>query len=102
VPTIGGLEDGSTLAPTALARVDGASTLMQTAQSDCQTGNLRHTKRDLKGALKQLTRLRTLLKSKRAKNLPQAVHDDLLTTCVGLRDDVHALRHAIACPADAS
>jgi hypothetical protein len=30
------------------------------------------------------------------------VHDDLLTTCVGLRDDVHALRHAIACPADAS
>ena len=98
VPVVAGLGDGGSAVG---QRVDKTRAAAATSQGACRAGDKRGAKRGLKSGMKQLTRLATVLKSKRTRSIPADVRAELSASVQALRGDVRALRAALACPTDA-
>jgi hypothetical protein len=71
-----------------------------TAQTSCERGDVKATKKSLKAMLKKVGRVRKLLASKQSKAIPG--RDDLLATAKGLKTDVKTLRGSLVCPPPAT
>jgi hypothetical protein len=63
--------------------------------------NEKGAKHDLKSLLRQLTGVKTLLKSKRSRAIATSVRNEIVQTLTSLQADVKTLRRSIACPLDA-
>jgi hypothetical protein len=78
-----------------LAKARGSE---RNAYAVCAGTDLKRAMTELKGSVRALTRLRTLLAAKRAKTI--AGRTDLLATVDQLRKDIRTLRDALSCPSD--
>ena len=79
-----------------LAKADG---LERNGHAFCAGGDAKHAKKSLKSAFRKLARVRSLLASKKLRNV--SGRDELLSAVEGVRSDVRTFQSAVSCPSDA-
>jgi hypothetical protein len=72
------------------------------SETQCRGGSLRRAKSELVQAIMKTIQVKQTLRSRQArKSMPPDARSALLAAVAGIQDDMHALKVALACPADA-